>query len=104
MEKTRCVCNQCNLSILSYCAAIHNAGVHFVSGGVSGCVATFCVQPFDLLRTRLVSQGEPKVKHQLKFHGMTHKYNISIVCYSDLSKLSPCSIDNLSKRGWKGIL
>ncbi|XP_062515950.1 mitochondrial thiamine pyrophosphate carrier-like [Corticium candelabrum] len=46
-------------------------GVHFVSGGVSGCVATFCVQPFDLLRTRLVSQGEPKIYQNLAHATLT---------------------------------
>ena len=30
-------------------------------GGVAGVSATFACQPFDVLRTRLVGQGEPKV-------------------------------------------
>lgn len=34
---------------------------YFICGGLAGCAATICVQPFDMLRTRLVAQGEPKV-------------------------------------------
>lgn len=33
----------------------------FVSGGFAGCAATLGSYPFDLLRTILASQGEPKV-------------------------------------------
>ncbi|XP_076312081.1 thiamine pyrophosphate carrier protein 1 [Tachypleus tridentatus] len=35
--------------------------VHFTCGGISGCVATIAAQPFDVIRTRLVGQGEPKL-------------------------------------------
>ena len=34
---------------------------HFVCGGLSGCLSSLVVQPMDVLRTRLVAQGEPKV-------------------------------------------
>ena len=34
---------------------------HFFCGGVSGCAATIVSQPMDVIRTRLVAQGEPKV-------------------------------------------
>ncbi|KAH3871928.1 mitochondrial thiamine pyrophosphate carrier-like [Dreissena polymorpha] len=34
---------------------------HAVSGGMSSCLATVVVQPIDIIRTRLVAQGEPKV-------------------------------------------
>jgi solute carrier family 25 thiamine pyrophosphate transporter 19 len=33
----------------------------FVSGALAGCAATLGSYPFDLLRTILASQGEPKV-------------------------------------------
>lgn len=33
----------------------------YVSGAVAGCAATVGSYPFDLLRTILASQGEPKV-------------------------------------------
>ncbi|GMI70331.1 hypothetical protein like AT5G48970 [Hibiscus trionum] len=33
----------------------------YISGGLAGCVATVGSYPFDLLRTILASQGEPKV-------------------------------------------
>jgi solute carrier family 25 thiamine pyrophosphate transporter 19 len=37
---------------------------HFICGGLSGCIASLASQPLDVLRTRLVAQGEPKVpKH-----------------------------------------
>ncbi|XP_064638602.1 mitochondrial thiamine pyrophosphate carrier-like [Lineus longissimus] len=34
---------------------------HFICGGLSGCIASLASQPLDVLRTRLVAQGEPKV-------------------------------------------
>ena len=33
----------------------------YVSGALAGCAATVGSYPFDLLRTILASQGEPKV-------------------------------------------
>lgn len=33
----------------------------YVSGALAGCTATVGSYPFDLLRTILASQGEPKV-------------------------------------------
>lgn len=33
----------------------------YMSGGLAGCAATIGSYPFDLLRTILASQGEPKV-------------------------------------------
>ncbi len=35
--------------------------VSFVSGAVAGAAATVASYPFDLLRTTLAAQGEPKV-------------------------------------------
>lgn len=35
--------------------------VPYVSGAVAGAAATFVSYPFDLLRTTLAAQGEPKV-------------------------------------------
>lgn len=40
----------------SYRPAIHTA-----CGSMSAIAAMACVQPFDVLRTRLVAQAEPKV-------------------------------------------
>ncbi|UYV78215.1 SLC25A19 [Cordylochernes scorpioides] len=40
---------------------------HFLCGSVAGCVATVASQPFDVVRTRLVGQGEPKT-----YNGMAH--------------------------------
>ncbi|XP_076451977.1 mitochondrial thiamine pyrophosphate carrier-like [Babylonia areolata] len=34
---------------------------HTVCGSLSGCVAVFIVHPIDVMRTRLVAQGEPKI-------------------------------------------
>lgn len=33
----------------------------YVSGALAGCAATLGSYPFDLIRTVLASQGEPKV-------------------------------------------
>lgn len=38
---------------------------HFVSGGLAGCLSSTVAQPLDVLRTRLVAQGEPKVYKNL---------------------------------------
>ena len=35
---------------------------NFLSGGLAGIVATMCCHPLDVVRTRFVSQGEPKVR------------------------------------------
>jgi solute carrier family 25 thiamine pyrophosphate transporter 19 len=34
---------------------------HLVCGSLAGCTATFCSFPFDVVRTRLISQGRPRV-------------------------------------------
>ena len=34
---------------------------HFLCGGIAGCAASIASLPLDVLRTRLVAQGEPKV-------------------------------------------
>jgi len=36
-------------------------GLHFTCGGMAACAATLTCQPLDMLRTRLASQGEPRV-------------------------------------------
>ena len=37
--------------------------VSFASGALAGAAATAASYPFDLLRTTLAAQGEPKVGH-----------------------------------------
>lgn len=37
--------------------------MHYVSGSIAGAAATIGSYPFDLLRTIMASQGEPKVLH-----------------------------------------
>lgn len=37
----------------------------YVSGAVAGCAATVGSYPFDLIRTILASQGEPKVLSEI---------------------------------------
>ena len=39
----------------------HKPITHFACGGVTGIIASFASQPFDVIRTRLIAQGEPKV-------------------------------------------
>ena len=34
---------------------------HTVCGGLAACSATVAIQPLDVIRTRFVAQGEPKV-------------------------------------------
>nr|XP_006815177.1 PREDICTED: mitochondrial thiamine pyrophosphate carrier-like [Saccoglossus kowalevskii] len=38
---------------------------HFLCGGVSGCLASSASQPFDVIRTRLIAQGKPKIAHKI---------------------------------------
>ena len=38
--------------------------VSFASGALAGAAATAASYPFDLLRTTLAAQGEPKVSHR----------------------------------------
>jgi solute carrier family 25 thiamine pyrophosphate transporter 19 len=40
---------------------IYRPMVHFVCGGLAGTLATVFSFPSDVVRTRLVAQGEPKV-------------------------------------------
>ncbi|CAH1779593.1 unnamed protein product [Owenia fusiformis] len=40
---------------------------HFLCGSMSGCIASVACQPFDVIRTRLVAQGEPKI-----YNGIIH--------------------------------
>lgn len=55
--------------VLSLSLSLFNAGDHinispylsYVSGALAGCAATVGSYPFDLIRTLLASQGEPKV-------------------------------------------
>jgi len=40
---------------------------HFVTGSIAAGIAVGCSQPMDVLRTRFVGQGEPKVCSNLEF-------------------------------------
>jgi solute carrier family 25 thiamine pyrophosphate transporter 19 len=40
---------------------IYRPAVHFVCGGIAGSLATVFSFPSDVVRTRLIAQGEPKV-------------------------------------------
>ncbi|XP_078164825.1 mitochondrial thiamine diphosphate carrier 2-like isoform X1 [Carex rostrata] len=53
----------------------------YLSGGFAGCAATIGSYPFDLLRTILASQGEPKVYPNMR----------------------SAFIDTVQKRGFKGL-
>ncbi|XP_065350398.1 mitochondrial thiamine pyrophosphate carrier-like [Cloeon dipterum] len=43
--------------------------VHFTCGALSGCSACFITNPLDVVRTRLIAQGEPKI-----YSGMTSAF------------------------------
>ena len=38
---------------------------HMICGSLAGGVSTVVVQPLDVIRTRFVAQGEPKVSYIL---------------------------------------
>lgn len=38
-----------------------NTAMPFISGGIAGTTATFICHPLDVVRTRFVAQGEPKI-------------------------------------------
>ena len=54
-----------NLAIIITTFSLVLSGVNFVSGCVGGAVATVTSFPFDVLRTRMIGQGEPKVANPL---------------------------------------
>jgi len=46
--------------------------VHGLCGSIASCFATVVCQPLDILRTRLVAQGEPRVHpHTLQFSNIS---------------------------------
>jgi len=45
---------------------------HFVCGGAAGCLATLASQPFDVIRTRFVAQGYPKVSELSRLASLSH--------------------------------
>lgn len=54
---------------------------HFVCGCWAGCVATIISQPLDVLRTRLVAQGEPKVYPNMAFAVASMYKHEGIPCF-----------------------
>jgi len=68
-----CICEQAEdqmIIFLTHTASAAPAGkssaaVSFASGAVAGAAATVASYPFDLLRTTLAAQGEPKVRGTL---------------------------------------
>ncbi|MBA0629119.1 hypothetical protein Godav_023725 [Gossypium davidsonii] len=73
----------------------------YISGGLAGCAATVGSYPFDLLRTILASQGEPKVLHLtdaiMFFSALTAVH--SVVYPTMRSAL----FDIISTRGFRGL-
>ncbi|EDO29391.1 predicted protein [Nematostella vectensis] len=43
----------------------YKPATHFMCGAFSGCAAAVMAQPLDVIRTRLVAQGEPKIYNSL---------------------------------------
>ena len=70
----------------------------YVSGALAGCAATIGSYPFDLLRTILASQGEPKVR-------LIYIWSVKLLYFClNTSGLSGCVIDRRDgKSSVKGI-
>ena len=70
----------------------------YVSGALAGCAATIGSYPFDLLRTILASQGEPKVR-------LIYIWSVKLLYFClNTSGLSGCVIDRRDgKFSVKGI-
>lgn len=68
----------------------------FMSGALAGCAATVGSYPFDLLRTILASQGEPKVYLSIyiyiSYHRLLKKITVVlfIYVYIDISEYEGC--------------
>jgi solute carrier family 25 thiamine pyrophosphate transporter 19 len=67
--------------------AMGGKSLSFVSGAMAGAAATIAAYPFDILRTTLAAQGEPKV-HLMSYPQAT--------C---LSLLTPRSVNSLGNNG-----
>ena len=59
-EKNMIIIIYFNFQLIFSLKKIH-AVSHFVCGGIAGCLSSTVAQPLDVIRTRLVAQGEPKV-------------------------------------------
>ncbi|XP_013398092.1 mitochondrial thiamine pyrophosphate carrier [Lingula anatina] len=46
---------------------------HFMCGGLAGCISTLFCQPADVVRTRLIGQGEPKF-YKTSWHAFSTLY------------------------------
>ncbi len=70
---------------------------HFIAGSIAASVAVVSCQPMDVLRTRFVGQGEPKVcslSHQSLNHSL----------HSDLYVIYSSNKSRLDSRRFPGIL
>lgn len=56
-------------------------GTNFCCGAVAGCAATTLSYPFDVVRTRLVGQGEPKVGLCMYIHNCDETMNYFLIYY-----------------------
>lgn len=63
--------------------------VKFLNGGLAGMGATMCVQPIDLIKTRMQLAGETGVKYRSSLHaaleilksdGIVRMYNGYVIC------------------------
>lgn len=56
----------------------HKPLTYSVCGGIAGCVSTIVVQPVDVIRTRLISQGNQKVS---SYHKNIYHNIITLYCF-----------------------
>ena len=47
---------------------------HTLCGGLAACSATVAIQPLDVIRTRFVAQGEPKVSTHYSYDFLPKLY------------------------------
>ncbi|CAF1313972.1 unnamed protein product [Rotaria magnacalcarata] len=83
---------------------------HFFIGSIAASVAVCSCQPMDVLRTRFVGQGEPKIYHSYRqaigliwaregLHGFYRGLNPAIILYAPVSALT-FGFYELFNRAW----
>ncbi|CAF3591402.1 unnamed protein product [Rotaria sp. Silwood1] len=86
---------------------------HFITGSIAASIAVVSCQPVDILRTRFVGQGEPKIYHSYiqainliwirdGFHGFYRGLIPAIILYAPVSALT-FGFYELFNRAWNHL-